>query len=165
MTSRTDAFAPSCPATVRTRATSRSPTAPRPASRRSAIRRRSSSRATVRSTGRVSRCTCAGSSAASPTAATSPRKGCRAAPAWRVRLGVVHTRGALLVDEDVATDPFGMFSRDVALAAEPSLGTCTVQAEIDRRTFSQSFDVLAYRKPDVLADVDPEKRAYLSGDA
>jgi uncharacterized protein YfaS (alpha-2-macroglobulin family)/TolA-binding protein len=81
-----------------------------------------------------------------------------------VAVRVVDPRGAVLFDKKLETDEFGVISGGVELAPEPALGAYQVIADLDGRTFTQAFDVLAYRKPDVLADVTPEKRTYLVGD-
>ncbi|MCE9638301.1 MAG: tetratricopeptide repeat protein [Planctomycetes bacterium] len=81
-----------------------------------------------------------------------------------LRLRVSDPRGAMLFDEEVRTDAYGVLERGIDLASEPALGDYQVQAEIDGRAFGQTFSVLAYKKPDVLADCDPEQRTYLAGD-
>lgn len=81
-----------------------------------------------------------------------------------VAVRVVDPRGATLFDEKLRTDAFGTIADGFSLAPEPALGAYTVFADLDGRTFTQGFDVLAYKKPDVLATVAPERRAYLVGD-
>lgn len=80
------------------------------------------------------------------------------------RVRVVDPRGAELLSREVRPDAFGAFAADLELAAEPALGTHTLFVETDGRSFQQTFDVLAYRKPDVLAEVLPARNAYLAGD-
>ena len=73
-------------------------------------------------------------------------------------------RGATLFDEKLETDAFGIVATTLELVPEPSIGTYTVTAEIDGRMFTRTFDVQAFRKPDILVDVAPVNAAYLSGD-
>ncbi len=77
---------------------------------------------------------------------------------------VTDPRGATLLSAELRTDEFGFVSTDLQLASEPALGTHTLQVTFDGYSFAQTFDVMAYKKPDVLADVVAEKRAYLAGD-
>ena len=77
---------------------------------------------------------------------------------------ITDPRGATLLDRKLPTDEFGVIAGELELASEPSLGTYTLAAELDGRTFTQTFDVMAYRKPDVLVSVTPAGRAYLVGD-
>ncbi|MCG3136014.1 MAG: Outer membrane protein assembly factor BamD [Planctomycetes bacterium] len=81
-----------------------------------------------------------------------------------VHLRVIDPRGATLLEQPFETDEFGFISHDLALAPEPSLGEYTVQALLDGRAETQGFEVLAYKKPEILAEAVPEKGTYLSGD-
>ncbi len=82
----------------------------------------------------------------------------------KVRVTVTDPRGASLFDETLRTDDYGVVAADLALADDPALGTYTVSTTLDGRTFTRTFDVLAYRKPDMLAELETEQRTYLAGD-
>ncbi len=81
-----------------------------------------------------------------------------------VPVRVSDPRGATLFDEKLATDAYGVIAATLDVVAEPTLGTYTVSAQLDGRTFTRTFEVRAFRKPDMLVDVAPGRAAYLSGD-
>ncbi len=82
----------------------------------------------------------------------------------RVPVRVQDARGATLYTKELETDAYGIVADDVDLAPEPSLGTYTLLSELDGRTFTQTFEVQAFRKPDLLADIAPAQPTYLAGD-
>lgn len=58
----------------------------------------------------------------------------------------------------------GAFTGELALAETPSLGEYAIKAEAGGQTFSGSFQVLEYRKPEFQVSARSEKRFLVAGD-
>jgi hypothetical protein len=82
----------------------------------------------------------------------------------KVEVSVRDARGVVLTQKKMATDEFGAFSGDLVLGDEPPLGTYTVAARYAGTDFQGRFEVEAYKKPEVLVDVDAGAQRALTGD-
>lgn len=67
------------------------------------------------------------------------------AKAKKVHLLIKDPRGAILVDEDVASSAFGGFHRDLTLDSEARLGDYRVQGDVLGQSFTDKFSVEEYR--------------------
>jgi uncharacterized protein YfaS (alpha-2-macroglobulin family)/TolA-binding protein len=81
-----------------------------------------------------------------------------------LEVSVRDARGVVLTKKTLKTDDYGAFAGDLTLGDEPPLGTYTVAARYAGTDFSGSFEVEAYKKPEVLVDVEASGKEHLTGD-
>lgn len=81
-----------------------------------------------------------------------------------VEVSVRDARGVVLTKKELRTDEYGAFAGDVTLGEEPPLGTYSVVARYAGTDFAGAFEVEAYKKPEVLIDVEPAGKEHLTGD-
>jgi uncharacterized protein YfaS (alpha-2-macroglobulin family)/TolA-binding protein len=82
----------------------------------------------------------------------------------KVLLTVFDSRGNSVMTREVLTDAFGGVDADFPLSDGAPLGAWNVTAHFDKRTFTTTFEVREYRKPELEIAVTTPQPTYTSGE-
>ncbi len=80
-----------------------------------------------------------------------------------VKISVTDPRGATVLEREAKTDAFGGVDVRLPTARTAPLGTWSIAARYDDRTFAASFDVLEFRKPELEIAVDTPTPTFAPG--
>ncbi|MCD6351591.1 MAG: hypothetical protein J7M26_05685, partial [Armatimonadetes bacterium] len=85
-----------------------------------------------------------------------------------VHVKILAPRGSTVYEKDLELNKWGTFADDFELAPEPPLGRYQLQVQVptdkENYSFSKTFEVLAYRKPEFQVKVDIPQKHYLGGE-
>ncbi len=82
----------------------------------------------------------------------------------KVKVEVRAPNGLVLYEREHATNEFGTVVGEVTLGDEPALGAYQVKATIAEKDFVGTFQVLEYKKPEMIVDIAAEKECVVAGE-
>jgi uncharacterized protein YfaS (alpha-2-macroglobulin family) len=81
------------------------------------------------------------------------------------RVSVRDARGQLVFEEDATSSDFGTFSGKLPIDGAAPLGTWTLQLEVKHRgSWTGTFEVQEFRKPEFTLTLEPKRPVYLTGE-
>jgi len=86
-------------------------------------------------------------------------------PGQTIRLEITDARGASIKKDSVRLSDLGTWSDSLVLGDEPPLGNYTISGTALGESFSASFAVEEYKKPEYEVRVNTDKPRYIRGDA
>lgn len=85
-------------------------------------------------------------------------------PGEKVTVTMSDARNRSVYSKDLPITTFGSFAGDFILSKDADLGFYQTSVNFSGTTFTQSFQVEEYRRPEVSVQVKPSKNAYIQGE-
>ncbi len=86
-------------------------------------------------------------------------------PGEKVTISITDTNNKAVYTKDLPITTFGSFSGDFLLSKNANLGYYQMGSTFQGNSFTQSFQVEEYRKPDLAVTVKSNKEAYIQGES
>lgn len=82
----------------------------------------------------------------------------------RCKVSLVDPRGRTLVERPLRTSAVGTLAGSWSISRDATLGDWQIQVRLGNQTFSGTFRIEEYKKPDVLVEITPKTPALLTGE-